>query len=226
LKQAAPKSSQTTGNEAFILETASAMTRTLAVKARRLVSHTRMTIALKGIVAIAVGVAVIAWPSASLAVMVVVFAAYAAADGFLSILTSFAERDAASFAHGIVGLAVAAAGIAWRDVSATILVYVIAAWVILMALLRIRSAVASHRAHLLKAVLVVLAVPSVGGGVTAVLSPGEGASSVLIDIAVFQIISGLTIVGFALRAPQSATVEPASRNLVDTRAAAQAPHAG
>jgi uncharacterized membrane protein HdeD (DUF308 family) len=230
LKHGLPKSNQRTGNEAFVLEALSAMTRTLATKARLVLSHSGISVAFEGIVAVAVGVGVIVWPSASLAVMVLVFAAYAAADGMLSVLAAVAERDAASLAHGLAGLTLAAAVIAWRDVSATILVYVIAVWVVVMALLRIRSAVSSHKAHLLKAVLVLLAVPSVAGAVTAVLSPGDGASSVLIDIAVFQIINGLTIIGFALRTSQSPTVKPTSAKLADTSAplstATPAPNAG
>jgi uncharacterized membrane protein HdeD (DUF308 family) len=230
LKHVLPKSNQMTGNEAFILESVSAMTRTLAAKASFVLSHTRTSIGLEGVVAVTAGVAVMVWPSASLAVMVLVFAAYAAVDGMLSVLASIAERDAACLAHGLAGLAVATAVIEWRDVSATILVYVIAVWVVVMALLRIRSAVSSHKAHLLKAVLVLLAMPSVGGAVNAALSPGEGASSVLVDIAVFQIINGLTIVGLALRASPSATAGTSSKNLVDMPAqlssGIQAPHAG
>jgi uncharacterized membrane protein HdeD (DUF308 family) len=99
-----------------------------------------------------------------------------------------------------VSLAVATAALAWRDMSGIILVYVIAVWVILMAVFRIRGAVHSKRAQLLKAVLVLLALPSVAGGLVAVLSPSQGATSVLMDIAIFQIINGLVIVGFALRA--------------------------
>jgi hypothetical protein len=49
---------------------------------------------------------------------------------------------------------VAAAALAWQDISANILICVIATGVTRMALLRIRSAVSSKRAHLLEAVLV------------------------------------------------------------------------
>jgi uncharacterized membrane protein HdeD (DUF308 family) len=132
--------------------------------------------------------------------MVVVFAAYAVADGLLSILVALTERDGLSFLRGAVSLTVATAALAWRDMSGIILVYVIAVWVILMAVFRIRGAVHSKRAQLLKAVLVLLALPSVAGGLVAVLSPSQGATSVLMDIAIFQIINGLVIVGFALRA--------------------------
>jgi len=44
LKHVLPKSNQTTGIEAFILEAVSAMTRTLAAKARLVASHTRVSI--------------------------------------------------------------------------------------------------------------------------------------------------------------------------------------
>ncbi|HEY1294211.1 MAG TPA: DUF308 domain-containing protein [Chloroflexota bacterium] len=189
-----------TGNEAFILEAISVMSQTLVTKARRVFSHARFSVAFEGVLALAVGIAVLVWPSASLAAMVVVFAAYAVADGLLSILVALTERDGLSFLRGAVSLTVATAALAWRDMSGIILVYVIAVWVILMAVFRIRGAVHSKRAQLLKAVLVLLALPSVAGGLVAVLSPSQGATSVLMDIAIFQIINGLVIVGFALRA--------------------------
>jgi hypothetical protein len=84
-----------TGSESFILEVASAMTATLASKARRVFSHTRLSIALQGVLA--------------------------------------------------------AAALAWRNASA-----VIAAWVIVMALLRAR-----HAIHSGDALLVFLALPSI-----------------------------------------------------------------
>src|SRR5262249_38519211 len=75
-----------TGNEAFILEAVSSMTQTLVTKARRVFSHARFSTALEGVLAVVVGIAVLIWPSASLTAMVLVFAAYAVADGLLSIL--------------------------------------------------------------------------------------------------------------------------------------------
>jgi uncharacterized membrane protein HdeD (DUF308 family) len=200
VQQSRPESKHETGHEAFVLEVFSAMTASLVDRATRVFSHTRLSIGVQGVLAVAVGAVIIAWPSASLTAMVFVFAAYMAADGVLSILGSFAERDLATLVHGVVGLVLAAAALAWRDVSATVLVYVIAVWVIVMAMFRVRSAVNSHKTSLLKALLVLLALPSISAGVGALLSPGPGAPSVLIDIAIFQIISGLTIVGVALRA--------------------------
>jgi uncharacterized membrane protein HdeD (DUF308 family) len=208
LNPSRPEAKRATGNEAFILEAVSAMTMTLVGKARRVFSHTRFSVALQGVLAVAVGNAVLVWPTASLTAMVLVFAAYAIADGLLSILAGLAEHDRVSFVHGGLSLAVAAAALAWRDMSATVLVYVIATWVILMALFRVRGAVNSQKTHPLKALLVLLAVPSVAGGVTAFLSPVQGANSVLIDIAIFQIINGLVIVGFALRAAPASKATP------------------
>jgi uncharacterized membrane protein HdeD (DUF308 family) len=203
--QSWPATKRATGQEALVLEVVSAMTTSLIEQARWVFSHARLSLAAQGVLAVAVGLAMIAWPSTSIAAMVLVFAVYAAADGLLSMLRSLAERDVARLVRGLIGVALAAATLAWRDVSAVVLVYVIAVWVIVMALFRVRGAVTSHRTNVLKAVLVLLALPSVGSGVTAVLSPGDGAPSVLMDIAVFQVINGLTIVGFALRTSSRAT---------------------
>jgi hypothetical protein len=75
-----------------------------------------------------------------------------------------------------------------------------------MALLRVRGAVNSRKANLLKTVLVLLALPSLAGGVTAFLTPVGGATSVLIDIAIFQIFNALAMLGLAMRGPRELDV--------------------
>jgi uncharacterized membrane protein HdeD (DUF308 family) len=107
-----------TGNESLIIEASSAITAALASKARRVFAHTRLSIAVQGVGAVAVGLAVLAWPGASLAVLVLLFAVYAAADGVLSILQSLAERDGGSLSRGVISLAVAGAALAWLDAAA------------------------------------------------------------------------------------------------------------
>jgi uncharacterized membrane protein HdeD (DUF308 family) len=73
-----------------------------------------------------------------------------------------------------------------------------------MALFRVRHAVGSRKTNLLKGLLVLLALPSVAGGVSALVSPGQGAHSVLTDIAIFQIVAGVGMFAFALRVTKRA----------------------
>jgi uncharacterized membrane protein HdeD (DUF308 family) len=80
-----------TANESFIIEVSSAMAAGLAARANRALSHARLSIALQGVLAVAVGLAVLRWPGASLAAMVVVFAIYAVVDGLLSVLGAIVE---------------------------------------------------------------------------------------------------------------------------------------
>jgi uncharacterized membrane protein HdeD (DUF308 family) len=181
-----PASKRESGNESFLIEVGSAMSSALASKARRVFAHTRLSIAVQGVLAVAIGVAVLAWPSASLAALLMVFALYAAADGLLSIVGAFAERDGAGLVQGLVSLTAAGAALVWRDTSAMVLVYVMAVWVIVMALFRVRTAIESRNGLLVKGLIVLLALLSVTGGVTALLSPGEGASSVLVNVAIFK----------------------------------------
>src|SRR5262245_61809446 len=66
------ESKDMTGNEAFILNALSDMTSTLIVKIRRVSSHTRLAFGLRGLLAVAIGIGVILWPSNSLAAMAIV----------------------------------------------------------------------------------------------------------------------------------------------------------
>jgi uncharacterized membrane protein HdeD (DUF308 family) len=189
-----------TGNESFIIEVSSMMAAGLAARAKRVFAHARLAIALQGVLAIAVGLAVLSWPGPSLAAMVVVVAIYAMGDGLLSVLGAIAEQDGADFVRGAVSLGAAAVILAWRDVSAIALLYVMALWVITMALFRIRHGIDSRNGLLVKGLLLFLDLTAVAAGVAALIAPGEGATSVLINIAIFQIINGLSIVGRGMRA--------------------------
>jgi uncharacterized membrane protein HdeD (DUF308 family) len=200
-----------TGNESFVLEVSSALAASLAARARRMFSHARLSIALQGVLAVAVGLAVLTWPSPALAAMVVVFAVYAVADGLLSFLGALAEQDGADVVRGTVSLGAAAVTLAWREVSAVALLYVMAVWVIAMALFRIRHTIESRTGLLVKGLQLFLDLAAVAAGVAALIAPGEGANSVLVNVAIFQIINGLGIVGLGLRA--TATEPDAARRI-------------
>jgi uncharacterized membrane protein HdeD (DUF308 family) len=191
------------GDKAFFLEVSTAMATRVASKASRLFSDTRLSITLQGALAIAVGIALLRWPGVSLSVMVVVFAGYAVADGLLSLLGSFVDRDVADFLQGALSLGVAAIALMWRDLSAVALIYVMGMWVIAMAGFRVRHALESRKGVLAKALLVLLALPALAGGITALIAPIAGLNSVLTDIAIFQIINGVGMVGLGMRAAHS-----------------------
>jgi uncharacterized membrane protein HdeD (DUF308 family) len=101
--------------------------------------------------------------------------------------------------------------LAWHEISAVALLYVMSVWVIATALFRIRHTFGPRHGLLVKGLLVFLDLTAVAAGMAGLIAPGAGADSVLVNIAIFQIINGLSIVGHGLR--PTATTTPATRQV-------------
>jgi uncharacterized membrane protein HdeD (DUF308 family) len=93
-------------------------------------------LALRGMVAALFGLAALVWPGVTLTALVLLFGAYALADGLLALSVSLPDRR--EFEHGWALLLKGLAGIAfgvliypWPSVTAQALLYLIAAWAIL-----------------------------------------------------------------------------------------------
>src|SRR4051794_17739360 len=74
----------------------------------------------RGIILVLLGIAMFAWPQATLLVFVVLFAAYLFVDGVMSIVQGFAQRQDGqpsgwSFAQGVLAIAFGIAVLAWPD---------------------------------------------------------------------------------------------------------------
>ena len=105
----------------------------------------------RGIAAIAFGIAALVWPGPTLYVLVTLFGAYVLVDG-VTMLVALIRGDPLARRHawavGIMGVLGIVAGIvtfAWPDATALTLLYVIAFWAIAMGVIQMIAAVALRR---------------------------------------------------------------------------------
>jgi len=103
-------------------------------------------LALRGMIAVLFGWAALVWPGATLTALVLLFGAYALADGLLALIVSLLDRR--EFDRGWVLLLKGLAGIAtgvltflWPSVTAQALLYLIVAWAILTGAFTVVAAV-------------------------------------------------------------------------------------
>jgi uncharacterized membrane protein HdeD (DUF308 family) len=137
----------------------------------------------RGVLGVAIGVALIAWPEESLATMAVSFGAYAVADGLLSLL---GIRHAWQRAvEGIVGIATGAFVLLRPDHGRMALLTVLAVWVVVMGTLRLRGALRFADRVSVRWVPALLALLAIVAGSTALVTPDRGLTGVMINIAVF-----------------------------------------
>src|ERR1700727_2325856 len=103
------------------------------------------SLVIRGLAALALGIATFVWPEITVGALVLLFGAYALLDGVISIVGAWKaarahERWGALILEGIFGIAVAALTIIFPGITALALVYLIAAWALVTGALGIGAA--------------------------------------------------------------------------------------
>jgi uncharacterized membrane protein HdeD (DUF308 family) len=163
-------------------------------------------LAVRGALAILFGIITWIWPGLSLTALVLLFAAFAFADGVLAILAGVRgfrhdERWWAFLLEGVLGVAFAVATAFWPVITALALLMLIAAWALVTGVLEIVAAVRLRREIRGEWLLGLAGAASIAFGVLLVLRPGAGALALLWLIGAYAIVFGLLLValGFRLR---------------------------
>ena len=163
-------------------------------------------IELRGIVAVLFGVLALLWPGVTLAALVILWGAFALADGILSLIAAFKVRDQGKpfWSLLIVGLLGIAAGIVtflWPGMTALVLLMFIAAWAFVMGIFQIIAAIRLRKEIENEWLLGLSGVLSVIFGVLMFLQPEKGALAVIWIIGAYAIFFGvlLIVLGFRLK---------------------------
>src|SRR5262249_10613732 len=138
-------------------------------------------VALRGLAAVLFGILAFAWPGMTLAVLVLLFGAYALVDGVLGVIAAIrgdSDHRLAMAAEGVVGILAGLAAFAWPGLTALVLLYIIAFWAILTGVIEIAAAVRLRRVLQNEWGLIVGGALSILFGVILVVAPGAGAVAV------------------------------------------------
>lgn len=163
-------------------------------------------VALRGTLAVILGAAAFVWPGITLEVLVLLFGAYAFADGVL--MFSFGLLAAGEHEQwwplvlgGILGIAIGVLTFARPGATALALVYVIGAWAILTGLLEIVAAIRLRDVISNEWLLGFSGALSVLFGVVVVYQPGSGALALIYVFGFYAILAGISQItlGFRLR---------------------------
>ncbi|MBM3146825.1 MAG: HdeD family acid-resistance protein [Actinobacteria bacterium] len=165
----------------------------------------------RGLVAIAFGIVLLAWPGATVFAAIVVFGAFAIITGVFGAFSAIGgRRERAhwvwSLIGGLLSIVVGVVALAYPGETAVVLLYLIAAMAIvwgvsdLFLALGIRGQLSGWGVLF----LVLAGIISVAFGIYAIVNPGKGAIAILWLIGVYEIAWGLllTMVSFAVRSAQ------------------------
>jgi uncharacterized membrane protein HdeD (DUF308 family) len=162
-------------------------------------------LALRGVAGILFGLITFVWPGISLAALVLLFGAYAFADGVLAIVSAVRRRGADRWwlllLQGIVGIGAGVVTWLWPGITALALLAVIAAWALMSGALQIAAAIRLRKVISGEWLLALGGVLSIALGVLLLVFPGPGALAVVIWIGAYAFVFGILLLalGFRLR---------------------------
>jgi uncharacterized membrane protein HdeD (DUF308 family) len=164
-------------------------------------------VVLRGVAAVLFGVVALIWPGITLAVLVLLWGAYALVDGVFALGTAIfggASAEGRRFWLVLEGVAGVAAGVItfiWPGITTVVLLALIAVWALLTGVMEIVVAIRLRREISGEWLLALSGVLSVVFGVALLVRPREGAVAVTWLIGIYALIFGAVLValGLALR---------------------------
>ena len=170
-----------------------------------LVSRDWWVYAIRGVAAILFGIMAVIWPAPTLAVLVLLFGAYAFVDG-VALLVALARGDVLARSHkwatglmGVFGIVVSFVTFVWPGMTALTLLYLVAFWAITMGVLQIVAAIEFRREIDGELFVVLGGILSIAFGGFLVAFPGAGLLSLVWLVGFWAELFGFSSLGIAYR---------------------------
>jgi uncharacterized membrane protein HdeD (DUF308 family) len=143
-------------------------------------------------------------PAISLASLVLVFGAYALADGVFTVIAAIMNRRGerhwvAMLFGGIAGIAIGLLTFLMPGVTTLVLLYFIAAWAIVTGGAEIATAIRLRKVITGEWLLGLAGVLSVAFGIFLIIFPGAGALTVVLWIGAYALVFGIMMIALSLR---------------------------
>jgi uncharacterized membrane protein HdeD (DUF308 family) len=160
-------------------------------------------VSLRGLAGILFGIITFVSPAISLAALVLLFGAYAFADGVLAIVSAVRRRGTDRWwlllLEGIVGIAAGVLTWLWPGITALALLYVIAAWALVTGAFEVAAAIRLRKVISREWLLALSGLVSIALGVLLILAPGPGALALVIWIGAYAFVFGALLFALGLR---------------------------
>jgi uncharacterized membrane protein HdeD (DUF308 family) len=167
-------------------------------------AHDWWVLLLRGIVAIIFGVLIFARPGPSLSVLLLLFGAFAMADGILGTWTAITHREDHEnwillLIGGLLGIGIGALALFYPGITALGLLFYIAIWAMTTGVIEIVAAIRLRKQIHGEWRLVVAGLLSVALGVLLIVQPAAGLLGLLWLVASFAIVFGLSLIALSFK---------------------------
>ncbi len=165
----------------------------------RALSQHWWVVLLRGVLAILFGVMAWAWPGVTLAVLVLIWGAYALTDGIFEVLAGIRGKWGSLVVLGLLGIAAGVVAFVWPGITAITLIWVFAFWAIVAGILQVSAAIRLRREVRGEWLWIVSGAFTVLLGVLLLLNPGAGALSITWLIGSLAVAWGILLVVLAFK---------------------------
>jgi uncharacterized membrane protein HdeD (DUF308 family) len=156
----------------------------------------------RGIFAVLFGLAAFFWPGLTLWALVILYGAYAIADGVAALVFGFGTRGHGFWPmllFGLLGIGAGIVAFAWPGITALALLYLIAAWSVVRGVFEIATAIRLRKAIENEWLLGLAGVMSILFGIALAVWPGAGLLALVWLIGAAAFVIGLSLIALAFR---------------------------
>lgn len=158
---------------------------------------------LRGVVLILFGGLTVAWPEITLAVLIALFGAIMLVDGAFAFMSALLNRNQEMWGlflvAGLLSVGVGIATFAWPGATALVLLYLIAAWAVLVGILFVAGGFRLPHGASGKWLLVLNGLVSAVFGIMLFVWPAAGALALTWLIGLYAILFGLLLAALGLK---------------------------
>ena len=161
-------------------------------------------LALRGLLAVLLGLAAFVWPGLTIMLLITMFGAYALVDGIVTVVAAATRRGGrrhwwSLIGEGVIGIVVGLLAFAYPGLTAISLIYVIAAWAVLTGIFEIAAAIRLRKEMEGEWMLALTGVISLLFGVMAAAYPVAGATSLIWLLGFYALAFGVLLITLAFR---------------------------
>jgi uncharacterized membrane protein HdeD (DUF308 family) len=163
---------------------------------------------LRGIAGILFGVLAFAWPALTLVTLVILWGAFAAADGVLALIAAFSGQGAKVAPRwwlilvGLAGVASGAIAFIWPGVAAEVLLLLIGAWALVVGVSQVIGGIALRKEIQGEWMLILSGLLAIAFGVAIIAWPIAGALAIVWMIGLYALLFGTFLVALSFRVRQ------------------------
>jgi uncharacterized membrane protein HdeD (DUF308 family) len=155
---------------------------------------------IRGLLALALGIAALFWPQATLILLIRVIALFALADGVMGLLSVFRTRDLAThLTPALVSIGVGVILLFWPDLTASLLLMILGLWALFQGAMLLLAGSQSETDDPDRMPAMVIGAGVAVVGLVLVLWPGTGVVTISWAIGIAALLIGGSLVYLALR---------------------------